>query len=170
MLFFSLKKLEQACLKASRVRHVSLNSHQTDETEHGLNASDSCLSAVSYERILCIENLSDVPNPWKGFTVNRCLVAALVVLLVSSGVNEVHGECQCTVSLPTSDMFWACFWQIAVICNSRQLLCNTLSVFRAIVFSRCSGLFCWRDRCVVFLWKSAECFNNTGMVSRDSVS
>ncbi|XP_065325790.1 uncharacterized protein LOC134620185 [Pelmatolapia mariae] len=45
---------------------------------------------MSYERILCIENLSDVPNPWKGFTMNRCLVAALVVLLVSSGVNEVH--------------------------------------------------------------------------------
>lgn len=45
---------------------------------------------MSYERILAIENLSDVPNPWKGFTMNRCLVVALVVLLVSSGVNEVH--------------------------------------------------------------------------------
>uniref|UniRef100_A0A087X593 Si:dkey-211f22.5 n=1 Tax=Poecilia formosa TaxID=48698 RepID=A0A087X593_POEFO len=45
---------------------------------------------VSYERILAIENLNDVPNPWKGFTMNRCLVVALVVLLVSSGVNEVH--------------------------------------------------------------------------------
>lgn len=51
------------------------------------------LSVVSYERILSIENLNDVPNPWKGFTMNRCLVVALVVLLVSSGVNEVHGEC-----------------------------------------------------------------------------
>lgn len=45
---------------------------------------------MSYERILSIENLSDVPNPWKGFTMNRCLVLALVVLLVSSGVNELH--------------------------------------------------------------------------------
>ncbi|TMS20008.1 hypothetical protein E3U43_006501 [Larimichthys crocea] len=45
---------------------------------------------MSYERILSIENLSDVPNPWKGFTMNRCLVVALVVLFVSSGVNEVH--------------------------------------------------------------------------------
>lgn len=47
---------------------------------------------MSYDRILSIENLSDVPNPWKGFTVNRCLVLALVVLLVTSGVNELHGE------------------------------------------------------------------------------
>ncbi|KAM4739035.1 uncharacterized protein FYW61_003655 isoform 2-T2 [Anableps anableps] len=46
---------------------------------------------MSYERILSIENLNDVPNPWKGFSMNRCLVVALVVLLVSSGVNEVHG-------------------------------------------------------------------------------
>lgn len=51
-----------------------------------------CLSVVSYERILSIKNLDDVPNPWKGFTMNRCLVLALVVLLVSSGVNELHGE------------------------------------------------------------------------------
>ncbi|XP_054585968.1 uncharacterized protein [Nothobranchius furzeri] len=45
---------------------------------------------MSYERILSIENLSEVSNPWKGITMNRCLVVALAVLLVSSGVNEVH--------------------------------------------------------------------------------
>ncbi|XP_077964705.1 uncharacterized protein LOC144411478 [Gasterosteus aculeatus] len=45
---------------------------------------------MSYERVLAIENLSEVPNPWKGFTMNRCLVVALVVLLVTSGVSEVH--------------------------------------------------------------------------------
>lgn len=51
----------------------------------------SCLSTVSgYDRILSIEHLSDVPNPWKGFTMNRCLVLALVVLLLSSGVSELH--------------------------------------------------------------------------------
>ncbi|GAA6219387.1 uncharacterized protein LOC100707471 [Lates japonicus] len=45
---------------------------------------------MSYDRILSIENLSDVPNPWKGITMNRCIVVALVILLVTSGVNEVH--------------------------------------------------------------------------------
>lgn len=45
---------------------------------------------MSYERILGIKDLSEVPNPWKGITMNRCLVLALVVLLVSSGVNELH--------------------------------------------------------------------------------
>lgn len=51
-----------------------------------------CLSSVSYERILSIENLSYVPNPWKGLSMNRCLVLALVVIVVSSGVHELHGE------------------------------------------------------------------------------
>ncbi|XP_062280700.1 uncharacterized protein LOC133985146 [Scomber scombrus] len=45
---------------------------------------------MSYERILAIQNLNDVQNPWKGVTMNRCIVLALVVLLVSSGVNELH--------------------------------------------------------------------------------
>ncbi|CAN9500534.1 unnamed protein product [Ophioblennius macclurei] len=45
---------------------------------------------MSYERILSIESLNDVANPWKGVTMNRCLVLALVVLLVSSGVQELH--------------------------------------------------------------------------------
>ncbi|KAK5601575.1 hypothetical protein CRENBAI_023758 [Crenichthys baileyi] len=45
---------------------------------------------MSYEWIASIENLNDVPNPWKGFTMNRCLVVALAVLLVSSGVKEVQ--------------------------------------------------------------------------------
>lgn len=60
-----------------------------------------CVSVVSYDRILSIENLSDVPNPWKGFTMNRCIVLALVVLLVSSSVHEVHGECCSHVTLHT---------------------------------------------------------------------
>ncbi|KAG7514008.1 hypothetical protein JOB18_022638 [Solea senegalensis] len=45
---------------------------------------------MSYERILSITSLSDVPNPWRGFTMNRCLVLTLVVLFVTSGVTEVH--------------------------------------------------------------------------------
>lgn len=47
---------------------------------------------MSYERILSIQDLSEVRNPWKGVTMNRCIVLALVVLLVTSGVTEVHGE------------------------------------------------------------------------------
>uniref|UniRef100_A0AAV2KYE5 Uncharacterized protein n=1 Tax=Knipowitschia caucasica TaxID=637954 RepID=A0AAV2KYE5_KNICA len=47
-------------------------------------------TTMSYERILSITDLSEVQNPWKGVTMNRCLVLALVVLLVSSGVSELH--------------------------------------------------------------------------------
>ncbi|CAL8396087.1 unnamed protein product [Boreogadus saida] len=45
---------------------------------------------VSYERILSIESLNDVANPWKGFTMNRCIAVALLVVLVSSSMNELH--------------------------------------------------------------------------------
>ncbi|TDH08399.1 hypothetical protein EPR50_G00097430 [Perca flavescens] len=57
---------------------------------HGARVGTSENIIMSYDRILSIENLSDVPNPWKGFTMNRCLVLALVVLLVSSAVSELH--------------------------------------------------------------------------------
>lgn len=45
---------------------------------------------MSYDRILSIQSLSEVPNPWKGFTMNRCVVLALVIVIVSSSVNEFH--------------------------------------------------------------------------------
>lgn len=84
-----------------------------------------CLAKVSYDRILSIENLSDVPNPWKGITMNRCLVLALVVLLVSSGVNELHGEyCNHVESLyrpktfqVDSKFYKACFCVTAIMCK-----------------------------------------------------
>lgn len=52
-----------------------------------------CPPAVSYDRILSIQSLSDIPNPWKGVTMNRCLVLTLTVLLMSAGMNQLHCEC-----------------------------------------------------------------------------
>ncbi|KAK6309120.1 hypothetical protein J4Q44_G00205830 [Coregonus suidteri] len=46
--------------------------------------------SMSYESILSIQSLSEVENPWKGITLNRCIVLAIIIVLVSSGVNEVH--------------------------------------------------------------------------------
>lgn len=45
---------------------------------------------MSYDRIVSLQSLNDVANPWKGFTMNRCIALALLVVLVSSSVNEVH--------------------------------------------------------------------------------
>ncbi|KAK6314213.1 hypothetical protein J4Q44_G00156720 [Coregonus suidteri] len=47
--------------------------------------------SMSYERILSIQSLSEVENPWKSITLNRCIVLAIIIVLVSSGVNEIHG-------------------------------------------------------------------------------
>ncbi|XP_061894517.1 uncharacterized protein LOC133644191 isoform X2 [Entelurus aequoreus] len=47
-------------------------------------------STMPYDRILSIQKLNEVPNPWKGFTVNRCLAVTLAVLLVSAGVYQLR--------------------------------------------------------------------------------
>lgn len=51
-----------------------------------------CPPVVPYDRILSIQSLVDVPNPWKGVTMNRCLALALAVLMVSAGINQLHCE------------------------------------------------------------------------------
>lgn len=49
-------------------------------------------STVKYKRIFPVESLSKVENPWKGFTLNRCILVAMVIVVVSSGVEIVQGE------------------------------------------------------------------------------
>lgn len=51
-----------------------------------------CPPAVPYDRILSIQSLNELPNPWKGVTMNRCLVVTLAVLLMSAGINQLHCE------------------------------------------------------------------------------
>ncbi|KAL7866660.1 hypothetical protein AOLI_G00144740 [Acnodon oligacanthus] len=45
---------------------------------------------MKYRRILPVKSLSEVENPWKGVTLNRCILVAMVVLVVSSGVELVQ--------------------------------------------------------------------------------
>ncbi|XP_011472151.1 uncharacterized protein LOC101166463 [Oryzias latipes] len=45
---------------------------------------------MSYEEIFSLEDLREVRNPWKGFTMNRCLLLTMAVLLLSSGINTLH--------------------------------------------------------------------------------
>lgn len=47
---------------------------------------------VKYRRIFPVESLSKVANPWKGVTLNRCIIVAMIVVAVSSGVEKVQGE------------------------------------------------------------------------------
>ncbi|XP_067087496.1 muellerian-inhibiting factor-like [Osmerus mordax] len=39
---------------------------------------------MSYERLLSLQSLNEVPSPWRGLTLNRCLVLALLLVLVST--------------------------------------------------------------------------------------
>ncbi|XP_046884755.1 muellerian-inhibiting factor-like [Hypomesus transpacificus] len=39
---------------------------------------------MSYERLLSLQSLSEVASPWRGLTLNRCLVLALQLVLVST--------------------------------------------------------------------------------------
>lgn len=49
-------------------------------------------STVKYRRIFPVESLSKVQNPWKGITLNRCILVAMVIVVVNSGVEIVQGE------------------------------------------------------------------------------
>jgi len=54
--------------------------------------SDPIHSTVKYRRIFPVESLSEVQNPWKGITLNRCILVAMVIVVVSSTVDIVQGE------------------------------------------------------------------------------
>lgn len=47
---------------------------------------------MKYRRIFPVESLTKVENPWKGITLNRCILVAMVVVVVSSTVEIVQGE------------------------------------------------------------------------------
>ncbi|KAK2868939.1 hypothetical protein Q7C36_000810 [Tachysurus vachellii] len=43
-----------------------------------------------YRRILPVRSLRDVENPWKGISLNRCILVALAILVLSSGAEMVE--------------------------------------------------------------------------------
>ncbi|CAM4656131.1 unnamed protein product [Leuciscus chuanchicus] len=45
---------------------------------------------MKYRRIFPVESLSKVQNPWKGITLNRCILVAMVIVMVNSGVEIVQ--------------------------------------------------------------------------------
>ncbi|KTF93188.1 hypothetical protein cypCar_00007381 [Cyprinus carpio] len=45
---------------------------------------------MKYRRIFPVESLTKVENPWKGITLNRCILVAMVVVVVSSTVEIVQ--------------------------------------------------------------------------------
>ncbi|KAG9350574.1 hypothetical protein JZ751_024463, partial [Albula glossodonta] len=40
------------------------------------------------------QNSSDDENPWEGITLNRCLIVAVIIILVSTGVNSMNDALQ----------------------------------------------------------------------------
>lgn len=45
---------------------------------------------MKYRRIFPVESLSKVENPWKEITLNRCILVAMVIVAVSSGIEKVQ--------------------------------------------------------------------------------
>ncbi|XP_042569484.1 uncharacterized protein LOC109086163 isoform X2 [Cyprinus carpio] len=46
--------------------------------------------ATSLRRALSVQNLTQTETPWEGVTLNRCLIAAITILLLSSGLQRIH--------------------------------------------------------------------------------
>ncbi|XP_016391353.1 uncharacterized protein LOC107726323 isoform X2 [Sinocyclocheilus rhinocerous] len=47
-------------------------------------------SATSLRKALSIQNLTQIETPWEGVTLNRCLIAAITILLLSSVLQRIH--------------------------------------------------------------------------------
>ncbi|XP_051724098.1 uncharacterized protein LOC127498597 isoform X2 [Ctenopharyngodon idella] len=47
-------------------------------------------SATSLRKALSIQNLTQIETPWEGVTLNRCLIVAITILLLSSGLQRIH--------------------------------------------------------------------------------
>lgn len=45
-----------------------------------------------YRRILSIKSLREVENPWNGISLNRCILVAMAIVVLSSGAELVQGE------------------------------------------------------------------------------
>ncbi|KAF6723775.1 hypothetical protein FQA47_019473 [Oryzias melastigma] len=63
---------------------------RTDRVTRSCSGTGASPGRMPYEEVLSLENLQEVRNPWKGFSMTRCLVLTLAVLLLSSGINELH--------------------------------------------------------------------------------
>ncbi|XP_016352453.1 uncharacterized protein LOC107696554 isoform X2 [Sinocyclocheilus anshuiensis] len=47
-------------------------------------------SATSLRKAFSIQNLTQIETPWEGVTLNRCLIAAITILLLSSVLQRIH--------------------------------------------------------------------------------
>ncbi|XP_042564789.1 uncharacterized protein LOC122133213 [Clupea harengus] len=45
---------------------------------------------MPYRRKLPVESLSQVENPWKGISLNRCIALAMIVVVVSSSFEQMQ--------------------------------------------------------------------------------
>ncbi|KAG1932112.1 uncharacterized protein LOC120471362 isoform X2 [Pimephales promelas] len=46
--------------------------------------------ATSLRKALSIQNLAQIETPWEGVTLNRCLIVAIAILLLTSGLQKIH--------------------------------------------------------------------------------
>ncbi|XP_077078336.1 uncharacterized protein LOC143731349 isoform X2 [Siphateles boraxobius] len=46
--------------------------------------------ATSLRKALSIQNLTQIETPWEGVTLNRCLIVAVTILLLTSGLQRIH--------------------------------------------------------------------------------
>ncbi|XP_070830180.1 uncharacterized protein [Chaetodon trifascialis] len=47
---------------------------------------------TSLRKALSIQNLSQIETPWENVTLNRCLFVAITILVLTSGLQRLHGK------------------------------------------------------------------------------
>lgn len=47
---------------------------------------------VPVQKTLSMQNLTQIETPWENVTLNRCLIVAISILVLTSGFQRLHGE------------------------------------------------------------------------------
>lgn len=48
--------------------------------------------SASLRKALSIQNLSQIDRPWENVTLNRCLLVAITILVLTSGFQRLNGK------------------------------------------------------------------------------
>lgn len=70
--------------------------------------------SASLRKALSIQNLSQIDRPWENVTLNRCLLVAITILVLTSGFQRLNGKYKQEKS-PRTKWHAYCGWVISVL-------------------------------------------------------
>lgn len=124
------------------------------------------LFTVSLRKSLSVQNVAQIEAPWEGVTLNRCLFIAITILVLSSGCQRLHGDCNVlTLCLQIPFTSHICFSfcymaQLCVFCSMFlsdlfphwQLKTSSQHCSQKHISPSSKPLNCWKLICYTYMY------------------